>query len=74
MKRTKKWWKKLNKQERSYIVFFDKSNKSCGNYGGGYLPDDCSECNVCGRPILGSGTCQFCYKEYEKIIEKANNV
>ena len=72
MRRTKQWWKTLTKVERSYVVYFDKqSNKFHAPGGGGYLPDDCSYCSVCGNPMLGSGTCSFCYKRYIAIIKKA---
>jgi len=74
MKRTKKWWKQFNKAQRAYIVYFEKAGKESSDYGGGgYLPDDCSECAVCSQPMLGSGTCQSCYGTYNAIINKANN-
>ena len=38
--------------------------------GGGCLPDDCSECDFCGQPMLGSGACSFCHKEVKRIYPK----
>lgn len=42
------------------------------NYGGsgGYLPDDCSECDTCGQPMLGSGNCPACYAEIPHIYKR----
>lgn len=74
MKRTKVWWSKLTTEERSFIMYYDKASKNYGSYGsGGYLPDDCSECPVCGQAMLGSGTCRYCNQNYDEIINKANN-
>jgi len=73
MRRTKQWWKKFSKAERSYIVYFEKQKNKFHSYGGGgYLPDDSSECPVCGNPMLGSGTCKYCYDKYDSIIKKAD--
>ena len=36
-----------------------------------YLPDDCSECDGCGEPMLGSGLCNHCYSEWSALTAKA---
>ena len=73
MRRTKKWWHCLNRWERQRLVVLERS--SSGPYGGGgYLPDDCTECQGCGQPQLGSGLCIFCGKELQTLIAKANSL
>jgi len=72
MRRTKAWWGALTVEERSYLVYAERLEaRSCGG-GSPYLPDDCSECRVCGMPMMGSGTCSHCGHEIERIIDKAN--
>lgn len=69
MKRTKEWWAGLEKWERQWLVSAEYSEKRGGGYGaGGYLPDDCSECSICGEP----GACSHCLEEMERIISKAD--
>ena len=42
-----------------------------GSYGGGgYLSDDCSECDFCGQPMLGSGACRACFNEIKIIYPR----
>ena len=69
MRRTKEFWSRLNKQERSYLVYIER-NANKGTCMGGYLPDDCSECNVCGNAQLGSGTCMHCLNDWNELIKK----
>lgn len=72
MKRTKEWWSQFTKEERSYIVFFERyQDGSAGLGGGGYLPDDCGECSVCGNPVWLYSPCNSCIERYSKIMEKA---
>jgi len=71
MKRTKEWWSVLNKGERAWLVYAEGS-RSSGHCG--YLPDDCSECDVCSHPTLGSGWCGDCYSERHRIISKAGRM
>lgn len=35
-----------------------------------YLPDDCSECQYCGEPMLGSGMCGSCSREFPYIFKR----
>jgi hypothetical protein len=71
MKRTKEWWKRLTKDERSRLYWLEHQ-KGSGYSAGGYLPDDCSECG-CGSPMLGAGGfCPVCSAEYNRILNKAN--
>ena len=72
MRRTKEWWARLNKEERSTLVYFERHQYEYYG-GGGYLPDDCSECSGCGQPMVGGGgLCSSCYDNLEKLIAKGN--
>ncbi len=71
MKRNKIWWARLSKNERKRLFHLEHtSNSSYG--GGGYLPDDCSECGGCGNPMMGSGLYHNCYLEIQSLINKGN--
>lgn len=73
MKRTKEWWSRLNKEERRRLIELERSFGS-GPYGaGGYLPDDCSECDGCGQPQMGIGLCANCCKELSTLISKGDD-
>ncbi len=69
MKYTKEGWGRLNPSERTWLVFY---NKHCNEYNcaGGYLPDDSSECVICGDPMLGSGVCGNCLNIAINLSEK----
>jgi hypothetical protein len=70
MKRTKSWGDKFTPQDRSFIIRFERgSNIHYGYGGGGYLPDDTTECGVCGSPCLSS-PCSYCYDQYNRILLK----
>ena len=73
MRRTKKWWAALTKDERSWLVYAERQEaKGGGGYGGGgYLPDDVRECAVCGQPCM-VGTCDYCLDMFLHIIGKAD--
>lgn len=74
MRRTKEWWASLDKWERTWLVHAEYSQHKGGGYGaGGYLPDDCSECSICGQAQLGSGACSACLGVMERIIDKADS-
>lgn len=69
MKRTKEFWKRLTKDERCELVYIERHQyEYIGNKG--YLPDDCSECPVCGEPHLGSGLCSRCNNRIIELINK----
>ena len=70
MRRTKEWWAALTKEERSWLVYAELNDKSSRS---GYLPDDCSECGVCGQPQLGGGgMCRYCLDRLIGILPKAD--
>lgn len=64
-------WNKLNKEERSRLVYLERSDKkSSGFSSNGMIPDDCCECGACGSPHLGSGLCDYCLDELIKLQDK----
>jgi hypothetical protein len=71
MKRNKKWWAALTKDERAELIWLEKSTHSTSS---AYLPDDCSTCNGCGNPQLGSGLCQNCANRLDELINKAEEM
>ncbi len=70
MKRDKTWWARLTGEERSELVYLERSDKLGGHSG--YLPDDCAECGACSMPHMGSGLCPLCHKQLNALIAKAN--
>jgi len=70
MKRTKEWWSRLTKEERSELWWLEKGDRYSGRSA--YIADDCSECGHCGTPHLGSGLCPLCDKRLEKLLHKAD--
>ena len=69
MKRTKEWWAALTKEERCWLVYAER-NDTCSRSD--YLPDDCSECGVCGQPQMGGcGMCRYCLDRLIGVILKA---
>ena len=65
----KLYWTNLTKKERSRYMYLQTApSNSYG--GGGYLPDDCSECGACSQPTLGSGLCHNCYTEWQALRDK----
>ena len=61
-------WNNLDKRERREYMQIQMSP----SYGGrsAYLPDDCSQCNSCGEPTLGTGLCIDCMKRYNHLYDK----
>ena len=73
MRRSKEWWSALSKEERTRLVYLERSYKLSGELGGGgHLPDDCCECGSCSAPHLGDGLCLPCLQEACRIIDKAD--
>ncbi len=68
---TKENMQRLTKYERSHFMWLQMHQGGTGYGGGGYLPDDCSECGACGQPILGTGWCSPCNDEYTALERKA---
>jgi len=72
MKRTKEWWARLTKTERSELVTLQTADSRNGGYHSLYIPDDCTECPHCGMPHLGAGLCPVCSGRLENLIAKAD--
>ena len=70
MRRDREWWNNLTREERSELVYIERNINRGGRSA--YLPDDCSECGICGSPTLGWGPCMNCLNEYDKLLKKAN--
>ncbi len=62
-------WNNLNKEERSIYMRIQMSHGT-GYGGGGYLPDDCSDCGACGEPMLGRGICPTCFEQWKELDNK----
>ncbi len=73
MGRTKAWWAMLTKQERSLIVYYERSAASAGCQSS-MLPDDCHECPTCSTPHTSDGLCPNCMRHYEMLLHKADMV
>ena len=71
MRRTKEWWARLDKFERSTLVYLERAQHWFGG-GGGYYPDDCGECGGCGCPSLGGGLCDLCSDQLQGLLSKAS--
>jgi len=71
MRRTRVWWARLTKEERSTLVFLERARQWCGG-SSAYLPDDVRECPACGQPQMRSGLCNYCYSRLETLIAKGN--
>lgn len=75
MKRNKEWWARLSRKERKELVYLEKASNNYNSYGGGgYLPDDCSECSFCENPMVGIGLCDKCSCRLNFLIRKASSV
>jgi hypothetical protein len=66
MRRTKEWWARKTQEERSYIVYYERNQNKHYGYGG-MIPDDCTECSICGTPCLSS-PCNSCFHKYEQTM------
>ena len=70
MKRTKEWWARLTKEERSELYWLEYGNRH--SHYSSYYPDDCVECGSCGCPSLGTGLCNQCSSRLNELLKKAN--
>ena len=62
-------WASKTPEQRSFIVQYERGkNINYGYGGGGYLPEDCVECGVCGYPSLSS-PCYMCVEKYLKATK-----
>jgi hypothetical protein len=71
MKRTKDWWSRLTKEQRSKLYYLERASNNLGK-GSYYLPDNCSECGHCGNPVLGGSLCNDCLDELLKLYKIAD--
>ena len=73
--RDKAFWRRLTKAERRELVAIQTAPRSGNMGGGGYLPDDCSECTYCGEPKMGyPGLCTHCYGRWEALMTKGRGM
>lgn len=73
MPRLSKFWNNLSVEERSRLIYLERSDKKSSGYGGGgMLPDDCGECGACSQPHLGTGLCSYCLNELIALCDKGN--
>ena len=70
MRRTKEWWKALDKDERSHLIFIEKHHNKSAR-GSAFLPEGVGECPACGQ-LSTFGLCEYCSSSREKYIDKAN--
>ena len=74
-RRDSRFWDRLTKDERSLLVLLERADKQLGSYGGGgYLPDDCSECPWCSTPGYSHGLCRACSGDLDRLLHKARGV
>jgi hypothetical protein len=73
MRRTKEWWARLTRDERSHLVYLENADAHVGAGGGWNLPDDCHECSACSQPSMSSGLCDWCSSKLEALKAKAND-
>ena len=66
-------WNNLNASERRVYMQIQMSHGTSYG-GGGYLPDDCSDCGACGLPMLGTGICHNCYTTWKSLDNKLRGV
>lgn len=69
--RTKEWWDRLSKEERSRLWHLERAGNGRGS---SYLPPDCIECPECSTPHSGFGLCPMCSKELNELLTKANGI
>jgi hypothetical protein len=62
MKRTKEWWARLSKQERSELVYLERAKSHRSS----------NECPNCGTPYFGYGLCLICHTRLFNLIQKAS--
>ena len=68
---TKENMARLSRDERAELMFLQMSQSGTSYGGGGYLPDDCSDCGACGTAILGTGWCTACFERFDQLRAKA---
>lgn len=72
MRRTREWWARLTKRERSELVMLERTNRH--GRRSAYIPDDCFVCGYCGAPSLSSDLCPLCSNGLDLLIRKASGL
>lgn len=70
MKRTKDWWAKLTKEQRSTLVYLERAANKNVSYSA-YLPEGYGECPGCGYPTSRS-LCSYCSNRLIELINIAS--
>lgn len=68
MKRDKAFWGRLDKFERSELIWLERDAKHSGHSN--MIPDDCVECGHCSTPHSGTGLCPLCDRRLNQILDK----
>jgi len=70
MLRTKAWWARLTKEERSELVRLERGDR--WYFGRSVvLPDGCSECGNCSALHVSGGLCHICRFRLRELLAKA---
>ena len=69
---TKENMDRLTTDERAQLMQLQMSPRSYGYSD--YLPEDCAECGGCGYPTLGSGRCDRCHDDWDRLDAKARGI
>jgi len=67
MRRTREFWARLTREERSELWWLERGSGHGGGHSA-YLPDDCTECPSCSSPTVGWGLCQGCGGRLDTLI------
>ena len=68
-KRTKEWWGRLTKEERSDLVKLERANHQPVVE---YFGDGSAQCPGCGNLTIPGCFCAHCVQKYGYLIAKAN--
>jgi hypothetical protein len=71
MRRTKAWWARLTKAERSELYWLERGDSGYSR-GSAYLPEGYSDCAICSTPCRFGGLCQECGKRLDELLAKAD--
>jgi len=70
MRRTKSWWRRLNRYERAELVALERASNSFTG-SSPYLPEGCGDCPSCSTPSMSGALCRDCSERLERILKKA---
>ena len=71
MRRTKAWWARLTKAERSELYWLEKADREPTGCSA-YLPDGYGDCGMCSSPAPGGGLCTLCWNRLTQLLNKAD--